>query len=254
MILLIGGITEATSLAEQLAKDYDVLLSVASPYGASLAQNSHYQTICGKRDAAGFVRLMEEYSIRLIVDCSHPFAEQVSKEVETAAQMSGIPLLRYRRSLTCDPQSDRAVLRVRTFSEAAHAARQICGDKLVFSSVGANHLPELAAIIPPEQIVARVLDRPESLEVCRKVGIPPQQILAKRGPFSVEENLHDFGQFSLGVLISKDSGSAGGTPEKLEAAACMNLPVILILPPHSSADAFSSLPELIRAIHHQLKG
>ena len=40
----------------------------------------------------------------------------------------------------------------------------------------------------------------------------------KCGPFSKRKNLIDFSKYPVGVVVSKDSGTAGGTAEKIEAA------------------------------------
>lgn len=251
MILMIGGITEAAILAKRLARKYRVLLSTATEYGAEMAEDSSYQTVWGKRDADGFADLIREWGAQLIVDCSHPFAEVVSAQIAEASRMTGIPLLRYCR----EQSTENGIVRpAQNFAEAAQIAENLRGNKMVFSTVGSNHLAEIAAVIPPESIAARVLDRPESAEACQRAGIPPQQVLMARGPFSVEENLRDFGRFPVGVVLTKDSGAAGGTPEKLEAARRLGLPVVMVAPPQPMGEAYTSLDAVCQAVEQKLGG
>jgi precorrin-6A/cobalt-precorrin-6A reductase len=64
----------------------------------------------------------------------------------------------------------------------------------------------------------RVLDIPESLAACRAAAIPEDRIIAGRGPFSVTDNLAAIHRFGIGVIVTKESGRAGGIDAKLAAA------------------------------------
>ena len=77
----------------------------------------------------------------------------------------------------------------------------------------------------------RVLDIPESLLVCREAAIPEDRIIAGRGPFSVEENLAAIRRFGIGVIVTKESGRAGGLDAKLAAARQGNCQVIILRRP-----------------------
>ena len=81
------------------------------------------------------------------------------------------------------------------------------------------------------RLVARVLSHPSSIEACRKAGISDDNIVSGRGPFSVEENLAIIKRYGIGVLVTKDSGIAGGVPEKLEAAHLAGCRVVLVQRP-----------------------
>jgi precorrin-6x reductase len=80
-------------------------------------------------------------------------------------------------------------------------------------------------------LAVRVLDIPESLLVCREAGIPEDRIIAGRGPFSVEEDLAAIRRFGIGVIVTKESGRAGGLDAKLAAARQGNCQVIILRRP-----------------------
>ena len=82
-IFVLGGILEARQLCERLSGSFAVTLSVATAYGAALAEGSGFRVLCGKQDAAGFAALFESEQTDLAVDCSHPFAEAASRELLT---------------------------------------------------------------------------------------------------------------------------------------------------------------------------
>ena len=80
-------------------------------------------------------------------------------------------------------------------------------------------------------LAVRILDIPESLLVCRESGIPGDRIIAGRGPFSVEENLAAIRRFGIGVIVTKESGRAGGLDAKLAAARATNCAIVVIRRP-----------------------
>ena len=99
-------------------------------------------------------------------------------------------------------------------------------------------------------LVVRVLSHPDSIEACRKAGISDENIVSGRGPFSIQENLSIIKQFGIGVLVTKDSGVAGGVPEKLEAAHRAGCRVVLVQRPakSSGAQGFSDVSELVQEL------
>ena len=80
-------------------------------------------------------------------------------------------------------------------------------------------------------LAVRILDAPESLATCRAAGIPEIRIIAGRGPFSVEENLAAIRRFGIGVIVTKESGRAGGIEAKLAAADQANCRLIILRRP-----------------------
>ena len=242
MILVIGGITEAKELCKRLSKREHVLLSVATEYGAELAANGGFEIITGRKDTAEFQKLLDSRNIRLVIDCSHPFAENVSQQIRKAAQQADIPLLCYRR--TMPEYAYQRIVKLYNFTDAIGKTKNLCRTGKVFLAIGSNHIPEFTEEILPNQLVARVLDRKASVDICLNSGIPKEQILAKRGPFSVQDNLSDFQRFSIDVVVTKESGAAGGTPEKVKAAELLGLPLVLVCP---SVPAYDSVDALYRA-------
>ena len=99
-------------------------------------------------------------------------------------------------------------------------------------------------------LTVRVLDAPESLAACRAAGIGDDQVIADRGPFTLEENLAAIRRFGIGVLVAKESGQAGGLDAKLSAARETNCQVIVLSRPKSpnSNLAFESPAALIAAL------
>jgi len=80
-------------------------------------------------------------------------------------------------------------------------------------------------------LVARVLPRRQSIEACLLAGIDRRRIIAARGPFSVEVNRRHIREHAVGVLVTKDSGDAGGAAAKLQAARLEGCRVVVVQRP-----------------------
>ena len=82
-----------------------------------------------------------------------------------------------------------------------------------------------------------MLPSAESVEKCAALGLPRPHILALQGPFSRKLNralLED----GIRWLVTKETGEAGGFPEKLLAAFdCGATPVVLRRPPEEGLTA-----------------
>ena len=61
-----------------------------------------------------------------------------------------------------------------------------------------------------KRLYVRVLPGMESLEICRREGILPQQILALQGPFSEELNDALIHQYGIKCMVTKQGGITGG--------------------------------------------
>ena len=77
-------------------------------------------------------------------------------------------------------------------------------------------------------LVARVLPREDSISACLRAGLPRERIITGKGPFTVEANREHIRRFNIGVLVTKDSGAAGGVPEKLRAARLESCQVVVV--------------------------
>ncbi len=58
--------------------------------------------------------------------------------------------------------------------------------------------------------------------------MPPGHVIAMQGPFSRELNGALYDMLDIRVMVSKDSGAAGGVPEKVIPALERDLHVVMI--------------------------
>lgn len=228
MILVLGGTKDGRTLAEILSgQGYQIMVSVFSDYGRDLIELDKELVHTGALDADGFNSFICKNHIELIVDASHPYAVNVSKNAMQACQAAGISYLRYERPRAVLP-SYKGLYVVHDYNEAAETAAFL--GKVIFLTTGSRHLNvfKSAVCLQNHRLVARVLPEPGVLAECLHLGFKPQDIVAIQGPFSHELNVALFQEYNSEVIITKNSGQVGGSDSKITAAMSLNLPLVII--------------------------
>ncbi|MHB8836333.1 MAG: precorrin-6A reductase [Candidatus Methylomirabilia bacterium] len=230
MILLLGGTSEAATISAALAAaGIRVLVSTATDLASSVSESALVSVRTGVLDEAGLHALIVAAGARAVVDATHPYAAAVTENACAAAARAGVPCLRYLR-----PPAAGAQIGVTAVGDHEEAARVAFSRRRpVLLTIGTRHLaPYLReARRTSVPVAARVLPAPASLKACADAGLPAEQIIPARGPFSVMQNVEVIGRFGSGVLVTKDGGAEGGVPEKLEAARREACSVVLITRP-----------------------
>ncbi len=214
-ILLFGGTTEGRVLAEALKKkNVPAMVCVATEYGESLLEAGGSLTVHAERlDEAAMAALMERERPRLVLDATHPYADDVSRSIQNACAAAGREYRRVRR----ESQMEEGCL---SFPDMEALIAWLSGrEGVIFSSLGSKEARALAGIPgSAERVWLRILPSMKGLEDCLAAGFPARHIICMQGPFSRELNEAMFRAAGADVLVTKESGRAGGFPEKLAAA------------------------------------
>lgn len=226
MILLLGGTSESAPIAAALlAAGHEVLVSTATDVPLDLPERARRRI--GRLDEEGMARLVREAAVTVLIDATHPYAYAAHEVALHAAEQTDIPCIRWVRpaSNLCD---ERGVHLAVTHEEAARTACRL--GRNILLTVGSHHLAPYAAEAAACdcRLVARVLPAQFSLDACRVAGIADSDIIAARGPFTVEENQRTIREFGIDVLVTKDSGTSGGSPAKMSAAHLEHCQVVVI--------------------------
>jgi precorrin-6A/cobalt-precorrin-6A reductase len=248
MILLLGGTSDTAPIARELAeRGYKVLVSMATEISLELSTHPNISRRAGRLDEQGMANLISEGGINALVDATHPYATLVRKTARRVAVSLNIPYF-----AICRPSGVSDEKGITPAASHEKAARIACGaGRTVFLTTGVTNLKPYVdeARRTGSKLIVRVLPARSSLDACRALGIDDEFIIAKRGPFSVDENRSVIRMFGAGVLVTKDSGPAGGTPEKLEAARLEGCSVVVVKRPHEYAhDVFERHADLISAV------
>ncbi len=248
MILLLGGTSETVRIAESLAAaGYELLVSTATDIPLHVGTHPAIHRRVGPLDEKGFAEAIRSRGIRAVVDATHPYAERVREvAAETAGQM-GIPYLSYLRP-AFRPDYEN-IIYAETHKDAARAACSF--GRPVFLTIGSRNLKIYAAEARTAGVecLARVLPVEKSLHAAILAGVPQDRIVTGRGPFSVEENRAVIRKFKIGVLVTKDSGVAGGLPEKIAAARLESCRIVMLRrPPRPSGEVYENISDLLQAV------
>ena len=255
MILLFGGTTEGRELAELLiSRGYEVKLSVASEIGFDIGRNSikgELSIIKGRLDKNEMAELIKRDQVEILIDATHPFAIDVSSNIKAAADVTGLSCLRFQRDKIEVFEND-LISKVINFEGAAKRARKTKGK--VFLAIGSKHIDQFLKVMDdPRNAVVRVLPDDKSLKRCFEAGVLEKNVIQARGPFSKDENIETLKRFRPSLIVTKNSGKAGGTKEKIEAACELGIPVVLIEPPKSSQYVFTTYGSLLKRVEEGSK-
>lgn len=220
---ILGGTTEGREL---LALDYPCVYTVATEYGAELAAgHPHAEVRTGRLDGEAMRRLLRETPIVCVLDATHPYAVEVSRNACAAAREAGV---RYVRVLRAETTLEEGTI----VPSIAEAARFLAGrEGNVLLTTGSK---ELEPFLVPEllsRIFVRVLPDPEVLARMETRGILSDHVIACQGPFSREANAAHLLQAGARYLVTKDGGPEGGMREKLDAAREAGVEVVRIARP-----------------------
>ena len=231
-IIIFSGTTEGRKLSELMAAaGIAHTVSVATDYG-KLVMKEHPKVKIqeGRLSKEAMSEFLRKESFDLVIDATHPYAVEVTRTIKSCvagmkADGHEVTYLRLKRSIHA---SEEAGLRFFDSNEAcAEALEEIKGNILL--TTGSKELSVYTASEEvKKRLYVRVLPGLESLEICRREGILPQQILALQGPFSEEFNDALIHQYEIKCMVTKQGGITGGFLEKKEAALKNHIPLFVI--------------------------
>ncbi|MDE5412166.1 precorrin-6A reductase [Alkalihalobacterium chitinilyticum] len=231
MIYVIAGTSDARELAITLRDaGHDIMASVVTDNAAISLREANIETVVGRLTAEEMTVFIEQRGIEMIVDASHPFAEEASKNAVKASRISRVPYIRYERE-EYQGQTGQ-ITHVSSYKEAALLAKEKKGTVMLTTGsktlqIFTEHLLNVNGV----RLIARMLPRKDNMEKCEVLGVEQKNIVAIQGPFSKELNIALFKQYSVTLMITKESGKVGSVDEKVEAAKELNIPIVMISRP-----------------------
>ena len=211
-ILLFGGTAEGHALACWLhSRQIPFTVCVATDYGGALLPPGLPIRV-GRMNRSEIQDFITAGHYDTVIDATHPYAVEVTKNIRAASEAAGRRYLRLLRQSDgedgCHKAGDMAA--------AASMLRSLPGNVLL--TTGSKELHHFAVPGLVERCYPRVLPMPDSLQRCIDLGFPPAHILCMQGPFSRELNAALLRQYHIRTLVTKDTGSYGGFRAKADAA------------------------------------
>ena len=217
-ILILGGTTEASTLARALAdRGEKATLCYAGRVEVPKVQPVAVR-VGGFGGVDGLVLYIRMNAISHVVDATHPFAAQISANAIAATQTTGVPLIAFTRTPWMPGPGDQWIC----VPDIAAAVAALAGPpQSVLLALGRMHLASFAAQ-PQHHYVLRLIDPP--------IGPPPlprHSVIVARGPFDVAGDVTLMRCHAVDRIVAKNAGGRGADA-KLDAARLLGLPVLMI--------------------------
>ena len=223
-ILLLGGTTEANLVAQAIAKaGLAGVYSYAGRTEAPMGQPIHMR-VGGFGGVEGLGAYLQAEGITHVIDATHPFAAQMSRNALAACTAHVIPLIAMERAPWSAGEGDRWA----HVPDIAAAVTALAGPpQRVFLAIGRQHI-DAFAVQPQHSYLLRLVDTPSG-------PLPfPADVVVARGPFDVAGDTALMQDHGTDVIVAKNAGGKGAVA-KIAAARILGLPVVMIdrpaLPP-----------------------
>jgi precorrin-6A/cobalt-precorrin-6A reductase len=233
MIWLIGGTSESKQLAIALQEQgipFTVTVVTDAARGLYLPNMS---VRVGKLDSLSIAKFIQTNRITAILDASHPFAVEISRNAIAQSQVQQIPYLRFEREPTLGeaaPLIKTSNLRIANNIEDAIKTEILDGQN-VFLTLGYQSLHLFRNWHDRCRLYVRILPAIASLQAALDAGFNPAQIVAIRPPISAALEKALWQQWQITTVITKASGRPGGEDLKIAIAAELGIQLIAIARP-----------------------
>ena len=228
MILVLGGTSDSLEICDRINKykNLPYILSVTTSYGEDLARKYAKNVITGKLAKEDMINFIEQNNINKIIDATHPYAIEVSKNAIQCATELKIDYIRYERKSLIDSINYENKYIVNSIEDACKIARE--KGRNIFIGTGSKNLPQIVDFIPDRNLIVRVLPTSDVILSCENLGVNADNIIAMKGPFNQSINEEFYKHYDIDIVITKESGTAGGFLEKVNACEALKIPVVII--------------------------
>lgn len=253
MIFMLAGTSDARNLALELqSAGHAVTATVVTESAASSLAEVGLPHVVGRLTGEEMATIIMEQGYHLVVDASHPFAEEASKNAMAAAEQANVPYIRYERAH--EHYAHPLITVVKDYEEAAHLAAEKRG--VIMLTTGSKTLATFTKVLnglENTRVIARMLPRLDNMEKCEALGVAQKDIVAIQGPFSKELNEALFRQYDVTLMITKESGKVGSVDEKLDAALACGIETILIARPNIKyGQQYTAFEDVLQAVQNTL--
>jgi precorrin-6A/cobalt-precorrin-6A reductase len=225
--LILGGIADASLLAAEIARaGIDAVYSYGGRTRAPADQPLPTR-IGGFGGVSGLADTIRREGITHVIDATHPFAAEMSRNAIAACAETGTPLIALERAPWTGTRGDNWI-EVSDVNAAVAALPE--APARVFLAIGRQHIAPFAAR-PQHAYTLRFVDPPEA-------PLPfTADVIVSRGPFTLDGELEMMRVRGINWIVARNSGGDGARA-KIDAARRLSLPVIMISRP--------KLPERLR--------
>lgn len=243
MIGFILGTSEGRKIVELINQYTDnIAVSTATSYGGQLLSSYKIRDLNTKPlDKDGLSQWIKKNDIRVLVDGSHPYAQEVTKNAIECASDFNIDYVRYDRPGVLESIKSNNIIRVKDYDEAIEYFKNLDGN--ILNTTGGNNAAKFVNIDFDYRVINRILPSVTVLQRLLDNGVKVKDIVAMQGPISYELEVGFINQYDIKAILTKDSGKEGGVLEKYKAAEAAGIKLIVIEKPECSYELKFNNPE-----------
>lgn len=254
MIGFILGTSEGRRILSLINKyTNDVAVSTATTYGGEILKEFNIKVLNTKPlNKEEMLNWLNFNKINILVDASHPYAQEVTKTALECANYLNIKYVRYERQGALENINGEDILRVRNYDEAIEIIKNIDGN--ILNATGGNNVSKFINLDFKYRVIHRILPSPKVLTKIVEAGISIKDIIALQGPITYELEKAFISQYNVKAILTKDSGIEGGVLEKLKAVRECKIKLIVIEKPKFHYDlVFDDENSLVKFLIQEYK-
>jgi len=255
MIGLIVGTSEGKNILSGLNEfTENIFISTATTYGAELLKDYKYKIFNEvPLDLLGLMQVIRRNDIKILIDASHPYALEITKNAMEACKIYGVQYVRYERPSVLKKFIDNEnVIVVEDYDSLFKQLKEVEGN--ILNTTGSRNIDKFMRLNLSNRIIHRVLPSVKVLEEILGKGVKVEDIVAMKGPVGYELNCGFIKEYNAKAIIMKDSGIQGGTQDKIKAAIDNNIQAFVIgRKPMEYSEVFYSEDELVKFISGLIK-
>ena len=192
--------------------------------------------------ASGLAEYIRRKKITHVIDATHPFAAEMSRNAVAACAMTGARLIALERAPWAKAPGDKWI-------EVADLASAVTALPLtrtrVFLAIGRQHIAAFGAK-PQHAYTLRFVDPPGE-----PLPFPDADVIVSRGPFAFESELDMMRSRRIEWIVARNSGGEGARA-KIDAARELGLPVVMLKRPElPDRPRVESVAEVMQWLGHR---
>ncbi|WP_338698912.1 MULTISPECIES: cobalt-precorrin-6A reductase [unclassified Bradyrhizobium] len=240
--LILGGTADANLLAAAIARaGIDAVYSYGGRTRAPADQPLPTR-IGGFGGVSGLADYLRREAITHVIDATHPFAVEMSRNAIAACAQTETPLVALERAPWDKTSGDRWI-EVADVTSAVAALPDSRAN--VFLAIGRQHIAPFGSR-PQHAYTLRFVDPPE-----QALPLPDADVIVSRGPFTLDGELEMMRERRIDWIVARNSGGTGARA-KIDAARALGLPVIMITrPPLPDRPRLESVGDVMQWLGHR---
>jgi len=216
-ILILGGIKEAAELAGKLVDEgHGVTTSLAGRTKEPKPVAGAVRT-GGFGGATGLAAYLTEHQIDLLIDCTHPFANQISANAIEAAKLTNVKLEIHTRPPWQKEKGDQWI----DAASLEDMRDKIPENARVLLALGSQHI-ELFKTRGDVFFLVRMVDRPDT-----PLPLPNHELVIGKPSADWREEAELLKPHAITHIACRNSGGKGAYA-KIEAARKLGITVIIL--------------------------